>query len=232
MTEMIRDLPDDDRPRERLARLGPAALSNAELLALFIGSGTPGTSAIGIARQLLKHFGSLRALSSASVPALKSQRGIGIAKATLLSAAFELGVRAAREQAASSTLDSPERIYELLAPELAHLDREHLVVAMLNNRLRHLATEHISVGTLTETVAHPREILRPVLTHNAYGFILLHNHPSGDPSPSKADVHLTRRIHEAAQLMQVNLIDHLIIGQPSPGRQPYYSFREAGLLSS
>ena len=232
MTEMIRDLPDDDRPREKLARLGPSALSNAELLALFISSGTQGTSAIGIARELIAHFGTLRALSAANIPALKAQRGIGLAKASLLAAAFELGIRAARENAAATALDSPERIYELFSPELAHLDREHLVVALLNSRLRHLATEKISVGTLNETIAHPRDILRPAIGHNAHGFILIHNHPSGDPAPSQADVRLTKRIHEAASLMQIKLIDHLIIGHPAPNREPYYSFREAGLINS
>lgn len=231
MTEMIRDLPDDDRPRERLARLGPAALSNAELLAIFVGSGPKGTSAIGVGRQILDRFGSLRALSAAGVPALKGCRGIGSAKACLLAAAFELGTRAAREQAQSVSLDSPERIHDLFGPELAHLDREHLVIALVNSRLRHLATERISVGTLTETTAHPRDVFRPALAHNAYGFVLLHNHPSGDPSPSRADLDLTRRIAEAAGLMQIRFIDHLIVGQPSPGREPYYSFREAGLIS-
>jgi len=226
----ILDLPQDDRPREKLARLGPSALDNAELLALFLRTGTKGRSAIQIGRDLLDHYGSLGALGSAGVGELARQPGLGLAKACQLIAAFELGGRAVREQLRQAPLDSPELIYRSFAPQLAWLRHERLVVALLDTRLRHAGSIDISNGTLNETSAHPREILRPVITRGAYGFVLIHNHPSGDPSPSRQDEVFTRRISQAAELLQLRFLDHLIVGRPDAGRSPYYSFREAGIL--
>jgi len=145
-----------------------------------------------------------------------------------LAAAFELGARVAREQLAAAVLDSPEVIYQHLAPQLQHLPHESLRVLLLDTRLRLAGTAEVSLGTVNETIAHPREILRPVIVRAAYGFVLVHNHPSGDPSPSSADRDLTRRVRDAAALMQVRFVDHLIIGRPAPGRSPWFSFREAG----
>jgi DNA repair protein RadC len=161
---------------------------------------------------------------------LAKEHGLGLAKASKLAAAFELGTRVAREQLRDTPLDSPERIHEFFAPQLRHLAQEQVVVAVVDARLRHSGTIEISRGTVNETVAHPREILRPVITRGAHGFVLIHNHPSGDPSPSRADELVTRRLVEASNLMQVRFFDHVIIGRPSPGRTPYYSFREAGLV--
>ncbi|GAA5481556.1 RadC family protein [Haloferula sargassicola] len=227
---LIRDMPDDERPREKLARLGPAALDNAELLALFLRTGVKGKSAIQIGRDILRHFGSLHALGGAGLPALQSCPGLGLAKASQLAAAFELGARLARERMNAVPLDCPERIHEAFAPQLAHLPHEKLLVAMVNSRLEHIATAEITSGTLTETSAHAREVLRPVLLHHAWGFVLVHNHPSGDPRPSTADLDFTRRLDEAAGIFQIRLLDHLIIGRPSDFREPYFSFREAGLF--
>jgi DNA repair protein RadC len=114
---------------------------------------------------------------------------------------------------------------------MAHLPQEQVVVIPVDTRLRHLGTSVVSVGTVNESSAHPREIFRPVITRGAYGFVLVHNHPSGDPSPSRADEAITRRVAEAATLMQIRFIDHVIIGKAAPGRSPYFSFREAGLIS-
>ncbi len=227
---MIRDLPDTERPREKLARLGPASLDNAELLALFLRTGVRGKSAIDLGRDIMRHFGSLNALGSAGLEALRDTPGLGLAKASQLAAAFELGARAAREQLTRHPLDSPERLHELFAPQLAWLGEEKLVLALVDSRLRHIATVEVSSGTLTETSAHPREVLRPVIVHKAFGFAVLHNHPSGDPTPSAADIRFTRKIAEAAELMEIRLLDHLIIGRPSGGREPYYSFREGGII--
>ncbi|MEM1084561.1 MAG: DNA repair protein RadC [Verrucomicrobiota bacterium] len=226
----IHDLPDEDKPREKLARLGAASLDNAELLALFIGSGNQQRNAIEIGRDILDHFGSINAMGGAGVDALKTCPGIGPAKASLLAAAFELGARAAREQIAQSVLDSPERIHEALAPQLSFLGQERLVIATVDSRLRHTGTLEISSGTLNETSAHPREVLRPVILRNAHGFVLIHNHPSGDPTPSGADRQFTRRLAEAADLLQLRFVDHVIIGRPDQGRSPYFSFREGGLI--
>lgn len=226
----IHDLPDSDRPREKFARLGPAALDHAELLALFLRSGTKGRSAIEIGRDLVARHGSLGALGKLDLAQLAAEPGLGPAKACELAAAFELGARVAREQMIEQPLDSPELIHRLLAPQIAHLPHESLQVVLVNSRLRHTATVEVSQGTVNETVAHPREILRPVITRASHGFILVHNHPSGDPSPSQADRELTARIRDAAQLMQLRFVDHVIIGQPAPGRDAWFSFRAAGVL--
>jgi DNA repair protein RadC len=227
---MIRDLPDTERPREKLAHLGAASLDNAELLALFLRTGVRGKSAIELGRDILQRFGSLHALGSAGLEALRDTPGLGLAKACQLAAAFELGARAAREQSTSMPLDSPERLHEVYAPQLAWLGEERLVAALVDSRLNHLATVQVSSGTLTETSAHPREILRPAIVHKAFGFAILHNHPSGDPSPSAADIRFTKQVAGAAELVGIRFLDHVIIGRPHGGRQPYYSFKEGGVL--
>jgi DNA repair protein RadC len=230
MLNRICDLPLDDRPREKLAQFGAAALDNGELLALFLRTGMKGRSAIQIGRDLLEHYGSIGSLGSAGVGELAKQPGLGLAKACQLVAAFELGTRAAREQLNQTPLDSPERIYQTFAAQLAWLRHEKLLVALLDTRLRHGGTVEVSAGSLTETSAHPREILRPVITRGAFGFVLIHNHPSGDPAPSRQDETFTRRMIESADLLQLRFLDHVIVGRPDAGRTPYYSFREAGII--
>lgn len=226
----IQDMPYEKRPREKLAALGPAALDNSELMALFISTGTKGRSAIDIGRDLISKYGSMGALGGLPVSELSKEKGMGLAKASKLAAAFELGTRVAREQMRDTPLDKPELIHDFFGPQLRHLSQEQVIVAVLDTRLRHIGTTLVSVGTVSESSAHPREVMRPVITRGAHGFILIHNHPSGDPSPSRADEMVTRRMVEAAKLMQVCFLDHVIIGRPSPGRLPYFSFREAGLI--
>jgi DNA repair protein RadC len=226
----IQDLPYDQRPREKLSQLGPAALNNAELMALFISTGTKRRSAIDIGRDLITKYGSMGALGGLTVAELAKEYGLGLAKASKLAAAFELGTRVAREQVRDIPLDTPERIHEFFGPQLRHLTQEQVVVAVVDARLRHIGTNVVSIGTCSESTAHPREILRPVITRGAHGFVLIHNHPSGDPSPSRSDEMVTRRLVESSNLMQVHFLDHVIIGKPSPGRTPYYSFREAGMV--
>ncbi|MCW1883458.1 DNA repair protein RadC [Luteolibacter flavescens] len=228
----ITDLPLDQRPREKLAHFGPNALDNAELLAIFLRTGVKGRSAIQIGRDLLEYYGSIGALGSAGIKELSRQTGLGLAKACQLVAAFEMGARAAREQISQQPLDTPEVIYKAFAPRLAWIRHEQLLVALVDTRLRHDGTVEVSTGTLTETAAHPREILRPVITRGAYGFVLVHNHPSGDPTPSAADDRFTRRLVEAAELLQLKFLDHIIIGRPDGGRRPYFSFREAGVITA
>lgn len=230
ISSRIQDMPYGQRPREKLAALGPAALDNAELMALFISTGTKGRSAIEIGRELIAKYGSMAALGGLPVAELSKIKGLGLAKASKLAAAFELGTRVAREELRDVSLETPELIHNFFGPQLRHLSQEQVMVAVLDTRLRHVATTLVSVGTVNDSKAHPREILRPVITRGAYGFILIHNHPSGDPSPSRADEIVTRRVVEAAKLMQVCFLDHVIIGRPSPGRAAYYSFREAGLV--
>ncbi|MBK1882998.1 DNA repair protein RadC [Luteolibacter pohnpeiensis] len=230
MNNRIQDLPSSERPREKLAQLGPTALDNAELMALFISTGTKGRSAIAIGRDLIQKYGSMAALGGLPVTELAREKGLGLAKASKLAAAFELGARVAREQINQVVLDEPALIHRFFGPQLAHLPHEQVMVAVVDTRLRHIGTTTVSVGTVNQTNAHPREILRPVITREAYGFILIHNHPSGDPSPSHSDQVVTERLVKAADLMQVRFFDHIIIGKPTPGRLPYFSFREAGLM--
>lgn len=227
----IRDMPTGQRPREKLAALGPAALDNSELMALFISTGTRGRSAIDIGRDLISKYGSMGALGGLPVAELSKEKGLGLAKASKLAAAFELGTRVAREQSRDIPLDTPERVYDFFGPQLRHLSQEQVVVAVIDAHLRHVSTAVVAMGSVNESTAHPRDILRPVITRGAYGFVLVHNHPSGDASPSRADEATTRRLVEAAKLMQVNFLDHVIIGRPSAGRLPFYSFRGAGLLA-
>ncbi|MEM0896494.1 MAG: DNA repair protein RadC [Verrucomicrobiota bacterium] len=228
--ERIADLPETERPREKLLKLGPKALTDAELLAIFFRSGTQGANAVEIGRSLLAIHGSLQELSRLDVKDYQIISGIGPVKATELAALFEMVVRVAQERVQNIPLDSPELIYEFLGPEMRALKKENLRLLLVDTRYRLLRTEEISVGTINETTAHPREILRPAILQGAYGFILAHNHPSGDPSPSSADIALTRRLRDASDLLQINFLDHLIIGSPSETHAPYYSFREAGIL--
>lgn len=227
----IREIPQSDRPREKLANRGPASLTDAELLAIFLRTGLKGKSAITLAGELLHAKGSLLALSrcsAAELPRLVS--GIGPAKAAELCAAFELGKRLARGAGERPILDSAEAIHATFGAELQAMDREVLKVALLDTKLRLLRLEEVALGSLTECIAHPREIFRPAIVHSAYGVILMHNHPSGDPAPSQADHRLTRQLAEAARLLQINFLDHVILGTPDGGRSPYFSFREAGCL--
>lgn len=230
MSFRIHDLPAGDRPRERLLQQGAEALSDAELLAIFVNTGLRGENAIQVATRLLRDSKSLRALSRRGARDLAAVRGLGPAKAAHIAAAFELGRRAARENVVEQAMDSPERVYEYLGAGMARLEREVLHILLLNTRMKLVHDEELTSGTLNESVAHPRDILRCALAGNAHAFILAHNHPSGDPSPSESDRQLTRRIREAGELMKIHLADHIIIGAPRKGAKPYFSFREAGLL--
>lgn len=226
---MIRDMPEESRPREKMFRLSPAALNDAELLAVFLSSGVRGRSAIEIGRDLIHKYGSIGALGTMPLGELAKEHGLGIAKASKLVAAFEMGSRVARERVLAASLDTPEAIYRHFGPQMAHLAQEQVRVAVVDARLKHIGSELVSMGTVSESSAHPREVLRPVVTRGGYGFVLLHNHPSGDPSPSRADEIVTRRLADAAMLMQVAFLDHVIIGRASGG-PAYFSFREAGVI--
>ena len=211
---------------------GADALSDAELLAIFLRTGTPGRSALVVGAEMIKAAGgSLSRMASLTVKEIrKLAKGVGLAKACELAAAFEVGKRLARQTALSEPLGTPEKIYDFMGPLLQSLPRESLRVVLLDTRHRLIHAEEVSLGTLNESLAHPREILRPAVSHGAYAFVLVHNHPSGDPTPSEADRSLTRRIREAAELMQIHLLDHVIIGRERPGAPPYFSFKEHGLL--
>ena len=158
---------------------------------------------------------------------LAAIKGIGMAKAVQLAAAFGLGSRLAQEKLARSKIDSPQLVYDLLGAEMRALNRESLRVMLLDTRYHLLRMEEISLGSVNESIAHPREIFRPAIIHSAYAVIVVHNHPSGDPTPSEADHRLTRRLAEAAQLLQIQLCDHVIIGSPGRIARPISASRRA-----
>lgn len=229
-TVRIHELPAEERPREKLAAHGAATLSDSELIAILLRTGLPGANAVDVARQLLHRYGSLGTLARCTVEELSKIKGVGPAKAVQLAAAFGLASRLARENLARQALDTPALIYELLAAELRALHRESLRAVLLDTKLRLIRVEEVSLGSLNESIAHPREIFRPALIYSAFAIVVVHNHPSGDPLPSDADRRITVRLSEAAQILQIRFFDHVIIGSGDGGRQPWFSFREAGLL--
>ena len=226
----IREMPQDERPREKLIAHGAASLSDSELIAILLRTGLPGANAVDVARTLLERYGSLAALSRCTAKEIAAIRGIGIAKALQLVAAFGLGHRLARETLVRQKLDSPELVHDLVAAEMRTLHKESLRVLLLDTRYHLLRMEEVSLGSVNESIAHPRDVFRPAVIASAFAVIVVHNHPSGDPSPSQADHSLTRRLAEAAELLQIKLLDHIIIGAPAEGRLPYFSFKEAGVL--
>ena len=226
----IREMPEEERPREKLMSRGAAALTDPELIAILLRTGVHGANAIEVARELLAKYKSLGGLSRCTVKELAAIRGIGNAKAVQLVAAFGLGQRLARESFARKKIDSPELVCDLVAAEMRTLHKESLRVILLDTRYHLLRIEEVSLGSINESIAHPRDVFRPAIIFSAYAVIVVHNHPSGDPSPSQADHSLTRRLSEAAELLQIKLLDHIIIGAPEQGRPPYFSFKEAGVL--
>ena len=228
--QRIHDLPSEQKPREKMAALGASALSNEELLAIFLRTGTKGASAIDIGRQLLRKHGGLVALARLDLAELCREHGLGLAKACQLQAAFELGSRAARDGSSALTFNNSSSIYQFLAPQLAHLSTEKLFVLTLHGNGKLIRLRELTSGSSNQTVAAISEILRPVIIDQAPHFAIAHNHPSGETHPSRPDLSLTKNLAQAARTMGLNLIDHLIIGRPTDGKQGYYSFAEEGLL--
>jgi DNA repair protein RadC len=226
----IREMPQDERPREKLAKHGASALTDPELLAILLRTGVTGKNVVEVGRELLKRYGSLEGLSRCTVDELSEIRGIGPAKALHLVAAFGLGKRLAQETLSKQKLDSPELVHALLGAEMRMLHKESLRVILLDTRYHLIRIEEISLGSINESIAHPRDVFRPALISSAYAMIVVHNHPSGDASPSQTDHNLTRRLAEAAELLQIKLLDHIIIGAPTEQRAGYFSFKEAGIL--
>ena len=227
----VHELPESEQPYGRLINLGVHPLSNPELLSLLIGDTADDRDALALAQKLLMRFRTLRALARCDIREIASIEGMDITRASRLAAAFETGRRVSRETLARLKVDSPEIVCQLLAQDLRALTRESLRVLLLDTKYQLLRIEEISLGSLNESIAHPREIFRPAIIHSAYAMILVHNHPSGDPAPSKADRVLTRRIVEVGTLLGINVPDHIIIGGGLLSGEPsYYSFKEAGAM--
>ncbi len=220
---MLRHLPAHQRPRERLLDVGEEALSLAELLAILLGTGTRGKSVLQLSSELLETFGSLQALLEASIPELRAIKGIGQAKAIQLKAAFAIARRYKSANRTKNTLSSPLEAYALLKEKLEYLEQEALFVLLRDVRGQVLGVNQVALGTLSEVLIHPREVFYPAVRYKAHSVIVAHNHPSGDPTPSIADLEITQKLVQSGQVMGIPLDDHLIIG-----RGCFVSLKERG----
>jgi len=223
---LIRDLPKEERPRERLMQVGAHLLSNPELLAIILRTGSKQQSALNLAQSILNKSGGIKGLNDISVEELMEIPGVGSSKGVQILAAIELGKRAFKEASTQEiNLLKPEDCYKFLAPEMKHLTQEHFVALYLNTKGGLIAQKTISIGTLDRAIVHPRELFREAVKRSAASIIVAHNHPSGDPKPSTADLFLTQSLVEAGQLMEIPISDHIIIGDGD-----YRSLMSMGLL--
>jgi DNA repair protein RadC len=226
----LKDQPVSQRPRERLVAEGADALSHAELIAILLRTGLKGTNVVQVGQQLLNRFGSLQALAKASIADLQKVKGIGRDKAVTLMAAFALAHKMARElQDESPVLDNPQNVVALVRAKNLVKNVETLQVLLLNTRKRLIRVEEVIDGTIDQLLVHPREVFKSAIAANAAAVVLVHNHPSGDPTPSEADIKVTRDLIRAGQLLKIEVIDHVIIGRASAERaKDYSSLRELG----
>jgi DNA repair protein RadC len=221
----IHDLPKDERPRERLVKFGEQALSAQELLQLILGRGIAGESVAITAQKLLSHFGSLQKLSEASIEELSSIKGIGLAKAAQIKAAFEISRRLSTQAPSykSKELADPEKVYLLIKSKLKNYHKEHFYIIALDSRNHSIA--EVSVGSLNESIVHPREVFAEAIKNRAASVIFVHNHPSGDPEPSEDDIVITERLVEAGKILGIEVIDHIIVAKDS-----FFSFKNKGMI--
>ncbi|PTY07533.1 hypothetical protein DB347_07725 [Opitutaceae bacterium EW11] len=229
----LRELSVSDRPQERLERLGPSAVSDAELLALLLRSGTRGTDVVTLSHRLLNEAGSLARLVTWRESEFKAIRGIGPVKALQLVAVMEIARRIiAALPDEAPVLGRAELVADHFSPLLVGLEVEKFWVLCLNRKNRLLKRVEVTSGTATNSLVHPREVFRCAIREGAAALICAHNHPSGDPTPSAADIQVTRQLREAAKTVCIDLLDHVILGKKTsdPSGQGFYSFRAAGLL--
>ena len=222
----IRELPTEERPRERLIHYGADALSVSELLAILLRTGTEKYSAVGLADHLLAEFSNLRGLSHATIEELAGIHGIGPAKAAQLKAAIELGRRLVAASPEERTkIRSPRDVYNLLGPMLREEKREHFMALLLDTKNGVLRSRTVSVGDLSSSIVHPREVFSEAIRHGAASLIVAHNHPSGDPAPSPEDIAVTKRLAEAGELLGIEILDHIVLGD-----NRWVSLKEKGLF--
>lgn len=223
---MIKDVPKDERPRERLLRFGASRLSNQELLAILLGTGTKSESVMALAHRLLVHFEGLNLLQDATIEELTAIKGIGKAKGVVVLAATELGKRMHRYKPyAPYVVKTPEDGAHFVMEDMRHLKQEHFVVLFLDTKNQIFHRETVFIGSLNSSVVHPREVYREAVKRSAASIICVHNHPSGDPAPSQEDIHVTKRLAEAGKFVGIHLLDHLIIGD-----RKFVSLKEKGYL--
>ncbi len=221
----MQNTPLQERPRERLLQWGIDALSLAELIAIVLTTGTKGRSVLEVAYEMVGHFGGIEGLLDASVEELMGIKGVGKAKAIQLKAAFGIAIKSGETYLPRLRKIGGKEAYELVKKDLSSAKQEILVVVLKDVRGRLISYEKVSVGTLSEVLIHPREVFYPAVRHKAKSLILAHNHPSGDPTPSKADIELTRHLFRSSKVMGIDLDDHIIIGN-----QTFISLRDSGLL--
>lgn len=209
----IRDLLTSERPRERLLNLGSAALSAQEILALLLGRGIAGESVMVTAQRLLSEFGSLRGIANASIEEISRVRGIGIAKAAQIQAAFELGKRLEGYgyDLPKKSVTNPEEAVKLVRNRLKDKKKEYFLAILLDSRNKPINITQISVGSLSASIVHPREVFKEAISMSAASVILVHNHPSGDVTPSDEDIQISKRLKESGEIVGINLFDHIII---------------------
>ncbi|KAB7708616.1 DNA repair protein RadC [Bacillus aerolatus] len=225
-TFMIRDVPSEDRPRERMIASGAASLSNHELLAIILRTGTKSESVLQLANRLLKTFDGLRLLKEASLEEITSIKGIGEAKAVQIMSALELGRRISQLKFEDRyVIRSPEDGANYVMEEMRFLTQEHFVCLYLNTKNQVLHKQTLFIGSLNASIVHPREVFKEAFRRSAASIICIHNHPSGDPGPSKEDIDVTKRLAECGKILGIELLDHLIIGE-----KKYVSLKEKGYL--
>lgn len=223
---MIRDVPAHERPRERVLKEGVQVLSNQELVAIVLRSGTRQESVLQLSQRLLYHFHGLRMLNDATVKELTSIKGIGEAKAVEILAAIELGKRVTRLQTPERrAIHSPEAGAELVMDEMRLLSQEHFVCLYLNTKNEVIHRQTVFIGSLNASIVHPREVFKEAFRHSAASIICFHNHPSGDPSPSREDIAITRRLVECGQMIGIEVLDHIVIGD-----KKFISLKEKGYV--
>ena len=229
---LCESLPERERPQERLERLGPRALRDAELLAMLLRTGTAGENVLAVSEGLLRRAGSLKGLLGLGAEEFRATRGLGRVKALQLVTVCEIARRVLADTSESPMLDGPDLVAKFLAPDAYGLQVEKCWVLCLNVKNRLLRREEVTSGTATASLLHPREVFRPALRLGAAAVIVAHNHPSGDPAPSKADLDMTRRLADAAKILGVTFADHVVLGRPEadPTGRGRFSFAEAGLL--
>ena len=225
-TIMLRDLPREERPRERMLRSGAEALSHAELLAILLVTGTRQESALMVAQRLLGQTDGLRKLADMEIEELIGIKGIGPAKAVQLKAAIELGRRMAASRVGDRVIiRSPHDAAELLAEQLRYLQKEHFVCLFLNTKNQVIAQETLSIGSLNASIVHPREVFRAAIKYGSASIVCAHNHPSGDPAPSPEDIAITKRLVESGRIVGIDVLDHIVVGDGH-----FISLKEQGMM--
>jgi len=223
---MIKDVPKEDRPRERLLKYGSSHLSNQELLAILLGTGTKKESVMALSNRILMHFEGLNLLRDATIEELTAINGIGNAKGVLILSAIELGKRMNEYKPEERyVIRSPEDGADYVMEEMRNLNQEHFVALFLNTKNQIIHSQTIFIGSLNASIVHPREVFREAVKRSAASIIVAHNHPSGDPTPSQEDIHVTRRLVESGKMIGIEVLDHLVIGN-----RKFVSLKEKGYL--